>query len=349
MRRVNTIPVVDLFCGVGGLTHGFVQEKFKVVAGIDFDKSCEFAYEKNNDTKFIHEDITTMHSNEINQLFKDSKTRVLVGCAPCQAFSAYSKNKGTNDKWKLLYSFGRIIQEIQPEVISMENVPNLLRYDDGKVFQDFHNVLTGLGYHVSYSVINAQDYGVPQRRKRLILFASKLGEITIIPPTHSENPITVKDAIGHLPKVRDGEAHNSDKLHRARHLSEINRKRIRVTPEGGGWKDWPEELLLECHKKESGKTFGSVYGRMRWNEVSPTLTTQCTGLGNGRFGHPEQDRAITLREAAILQSFPENYQFIDPSLKVSTPNISRQIGNAVPVKLGEVVAKTIKKHLKNYV
>lgn len=349
MRRVNTIPVVDLFCGVGGLSHGFVQQKFKVVAGIDFDKSCEYAYEKNNKTQFLHQDLTAMPSAEVDALFKGSNVRVLVGCAPCQAFSTYSNNKETNDKWKLLYSFSRIIRDIQPEVVSMENVPNLLKYDNGKVFNDFLNNLKNLGYYVSYSVVKAHEYGVPQRRSRLILFASKYGEINIIPPTHKGSPVTVKDAIGHLPKIKDGVSHERDQLHRARELSPINKKRIQITPEGGGWKDWPEELQLDCHKKSTGKSFGSVYGRMKWNDVSPTLTTHCTGLGNGRFGHPEQDRAISLREAAILQSFPEDYDFIDPKLPMSTPSIGRQIGNAVPVKLGEVIAITIKNHIKKYV
>lgn len=347
--NLKKFPVIDLFCGVGGLTHGFVLEKMNVIAGVDFDKSCEFAYEKNNNTSFFHRDITTMDSFEIGRLFGESEHKILVGCAPCQAFSQLSKNKETNDKWKLLYSFSRIIRDIKPEIVSMENVPNLLRYDNGRVFVDFIDNLKSLGYFISYSIINAQDYGVPQRRSRLILFASKFGEIEIIPPTHKNNPVTVKKAIGHLPKIKDGTSHQNDQLHRARELSPINKKRIQITPEGGGWKDWPEDLQLECHKKTSGKSFGSVYGRMKWNDVSPTLTTQCTGLGNGRFGHPEQDRAISLREAAILQSFPEDYEFINPNYPMSTSSIGRQIGNAVPVKLGEVIAITIKNHLKKYV
>lgn len=347
MEKFN-YSVVDLFCGVGGLSHGFVQENMNIVAGIDFDKSCQYAYEANNKTSFITADLTVMSSENINQLFAESPNKILVGCAPCQAFSAYSKNKESNDKWKLLYSFGRIINDIQPEIISMENVPNLLTYNEGLVFKDFLSVLNDNGYHVSYSVVNAQEYGVPQRRKRLILFASKLGEIGIIPPTHKDKYITVRDAIGDLPKIEDGTYHPTDPMHKARKLSELNKIRIQNTPEGGSWKQWPEELKLECHKKESGKSFGSVYGRMRWDDVSPTLTTQCTGLGNGRFGHPEQDRAISLREAAILQSFPINYQFIDPKSPVSTPSIQRQIGNAVPVRLGQIVALTIKQHLENH-
>lgn len=343
------IPVIDLFCGVGGLTNGFIQEGgFKVLAGIDFDKSCEFAYEQNNKSKFLYEDLTTLPPEDVLKMYPENKPKVLVGCAPCQAFSTYNKNKN-NDKWKLLYAFSKIINHVSPDVVSMENVPQLLKYDNGSVFNNFYDNLVNQGYKVSYSVVNAQDYGVPQRRKRLILFASKLGEINIIPPTHSEkNYVTVFDAIGGLPPIEDGIAHRDDQLHHARKLSPLNKKRIQSTPEGGGWKDWDEELLLECHKKKSGKSFGSVYGRMKWNDVSPTLTTQCTGLGNGRFGHPEQDRAISMREAAILQSFPDTYAFIDPSKDLSTPSIQRQIGNAVPVLLGKAVAKTIKKHIKKH-
>jgi DNA (cytosine-5)-methyltransferase 1 len=134
-------------------------------------------------------------------------------------------------------------------------------------------------------------------------------------------------------------------LHRARNLSPLNVKRIRATPEGGSWKDWDDSLVLKCHKKESGQTYKSVYGRMKWDDVSPTLTTQCTGYGNGRYGHPEQDRAISLREAAILQSFPKHYEFINPKEKFYPTVIEQHIGNAVPVRLSAVIAKSVKKHL----
>jgi DNA (cytosine-5)-methyltransferase 1 len=345
MNLFKGYSVIDLFCGVGGLTHGFVIEKFNVIAGLDFDLSCKFSYEKNNKTKFIHSDLTAMHSNDIDKLYPNKNKRILVGCAPCQAFSPYSKNKYSNDKWKLLYSFSRIIRDIEPDIISMENVPNLLNYNGGKVFNDFVKVLEERSYYISYSIVNAQEYGVPQRRNRLILFASKLGDISIIKPTHKNKFINLRDAIGHLAPIEDGKLYENDLLHRSRKLSDLNKKRIIATPEGGGWKNWDEKLVLECHKKESGKSYGSIYGRMKWSDVSPTLTTQCTGLGNGRFGHPEQDRAISLREAALIQSFPEYYDFIDPSIPMSTKSIERQIGNAVPVRLGQIIAKSIKKHI----
>ena len=336
--------VVDLYCGVGGLTHGLVQEGLEVVAGIDFDETCRYAYEHNNNAKFIKQDLTIANSDEINELFGDAKVKILVGCAPCQAFSTLNNKSTANEKWKLLYSFSRIINDIQPDIVSMENVPNLIKFNNGKVFQDFVNNLEEQGYQVTYEVLNARHYGVPQNRNRLILIASKKGKVIFLPP--NLNDLTLHEAIGHLPPIADGETHSADKLHKARKLSPLNKKRIQHTPKNGGWRDWPMDLILECHKKESGKTYGSVYGRMGWDSVAPTLTTQCTGLGNGRFGHPDQDRAISLREAAIIQSFPDNYDFLDPNSEYHTSAIERHIGNAVPVKLGCFVAKTIKEHLK---
>jgi len=346
--NLSSVKVVDLFCGVGGLTHGFVKENFNVIAGIDFDKSCSYAYEKNNKSKFIHADLTKFKAWKIKKLFAKSSIKILVGCAPCQAFSTYTQGKKKNDKWKLLYSFGKLIAEVKPHIISMENVPNLLNYKKGKVFNDFLSVLTTNGYSVEYKIVDAKDYGVPQRRKRLILIGSRIGVIKIPRKTHyKKRLVTVKKAIGKLAKIEDGQANEIDALHRARKLSPLNLKRIKATPEGGSWKDWKDSLILDCHKKESGKTYVSVYGRMKWNDVSPTLTTQCTGYGNGRYGHPKQNRAISLREAAILQSFPKNYDFVNPDEKFYPTPIEQHIGNAVPVRLAKVVAKSIKKHLEN--
>ncbi|WP_310555190.1 DNA cytosine methyltransferase [Flavobacterium sp.] len=344
--------VVDLFCGVGGLSHGFVQENFKVKAGIDFDNSCSYAFEENNDATFLHRDVKEFSSTELSNLYSKGKYKILVGCAPCQPFSIYNRNSSNcenrpEDKWGLLYSFSNLIDELEPEIVSMENVPLLLNFNGGKIFDDFVKRLEEKKYFISYKVLNAQDYGVAQRRKRLILLASKLGPISIISPTHNKNTYkTVKEAIGHLPKIEDGVFCPTDQLHYAKKLNTINKKRIQATKEGGSWKDWDESLWLECHKKESGKDFGSVYGRMKWNDVAPTMTTYCIGLSNGRFGHPEQDRAISLREAALIQSFPENYKFIDPNTEFSSPKIARQIGNAVPVGLGIAIAKSIKNHIK---
>ena len=177
---------------------------------------------------------------------------------------------------------------------------------------------------------------------------SLLGEINIIEPTHNSKDIHVRDFIENLPHIAAGETDPNDPMHRSARLNTLNLKRIQCSKPGGSWRDWPEELRLSCHKKTSGKSFGSVYGRMKWDEPSPTMTTQCTGLGNGRFGHPTQDRAISIREAALLQTFPNTYAFFPEESEVSLTKASRYIGNAVPPKLGEIIAISIKEHIKTH-
>ena len=354
MARLKDFAVVDLFCGIGGLTHGFMTERFAVSAGVDFDETCSYAYKKNNNAKFHHMDVTNLTSEELNKLFPKGKRKILIGCAPCQPFSVftYQRNnnagKQSNDtKWKLLYSFSNLIEEVKPEIVSMENVPNLCTFDNGKVFDDFVKQLEKNDYKVSYNVYNAQDYGVPQRRKRLILLASKHSKFDLIPSTHKNEYVTVRQAIGSLPKIEDGKHCEDDFLHYARRLTVLSKKRIKATPEGGSWLDWDESLLLECHKKDGGQMYTSVYGRMSWNDVAPTMTTYCIGLNNGRFGHPEQNRAISLREAAILQSFPQDYNLVDPNVPFNAHILARHIGNAVPVGLGQAIAKSVKKHIRS--
>lgn len=353
MARITDFAIVDLFCGIGGLTHGLINEGFNVSAGVDFDETCEYAYTVNNNARFLYKDVTELTPSELNNLYPENARKILVGCAPCQPFSIYNYKNNNNEekqandnKWRLLYSFANLIESTLPEIVSMENVPQLRNFNNGAVFNDFVNCLERNGYFVSYGIYNAQDYGVPQRRKRLILLASRHFEINLIPPTHGNNYTTVRDAIGHLPMINDGEHCDTDYLHYSRRLSTLNKRRIQATPEGGGWQNWDEDLMLECHKKEGGKMYTSVYGRMKWEDVSPTMTTYCIGLNNGRFGHPEQDRAISLREAAILQSFPENYDLIDPRVTFKPQVLSRQIGNAVPVGLGEAIAISIRNHIE---
>lgn len=350
MNRIQTesktraSAVVDLFCGVGGLTHGFVREKFNVVAGIDIDLSCKHAYETNNGAKFIHKDIDAVPVADITQLYPPNATRILVGCAPCQHFSKYAKRKAKADEYKLLDSFARLIKEVKPDIVSMENVPELREY---AVYTDFLSTLNSEGYSVSMTLVYCPDYGIPQTRTRLVLLASKFGTIDIVEKTHtSERYVTVADTIKFLEPIEAGQVSSTDPLHRASQLSDLNKSRIMATPAGGGWKNWSEDLKLACHKKDSGKSYGSVYGRMSWQEPAPTMTTQCNALGSGRFGHPVQNRAISLREAALFQTFPKDYKFIHPEAKVAIQTIARHIGNAVPVRLGEVIAKSIKSHLE---
>ena len=342
---------IDLFCGVGGLTKGLEQAGINVIAGIDFESSCRYAYETNNKSKFIEKDITKVKAKELKSLYpRETDIHILAGCAPCQPFSKYTqryrKDGYKDEKWKLLYSFGKLAKETLPEIIAMENVPEL---EKTNVFLDFVNELENNGYKIFHKVVFCPDYGVPQNRKRLILLASRLGEISLIDKTHMpENYVTVRDAIGNLPPLIAGSTDPDDLLHSATALSEKNLKRIRQSVPGGTWRDWDSDLQLKCHKRSTGKTYSSVYGRMSWDSPSPTITTQFYGYGNGRFGHPEQDRALSLREGAILQSFPENYRFIRSTDILNKHRLGIQIGNAVPVRLGEVIGISIINHIRRF-
>ena len=349
MPTKNKIGVIDLFCGIGGLSHGMYKEGLDIIAGFDIDDTCKYAYEKNNKSTFYNQDIKTVTKEQISSLFKGYDIKVLAGCAPCQPFSSYAFNVKDKDKNKydLLYEFGRIVEEVLPDIVTMENVAQILSFKQKPVLSDFVNLLERNQYHVDFKIVYCPDYGIPQTRKRIVLLASRLGEINLIPSTHKKkNYKTVRQTIGKLPPIEAGEICPTDPLHRARSLSELNLKRIRATPIKGSWRDWDKDLILNCHKKDSGKSFGSVYGRMDWDEPAPTMTTLCTGLGNGRFGHPEQNRAISLREAAMFQTFPKGYKFFSPKESISITKASRYIGNAVPPKLGKVTARSILNHLK---
>ncbi|HEY8905240.1 MAG TPA: DNA cytosine methyltransferase [Rhodoferax sp.] len=339
------ISCVDLFCGAGGLTHGFVLEGLPVVAGIDMDPACRFPYEANNQARFIERDISTVTGTELLALFGEADVKILAGCAPCQPFSTYAQRYSLDGdgKWGLLYEFARLAKGARPDIITMENVPTVAKH---AVFHDFVDTLEKLKYHVWYDVVDSSRYGVPQARRRMVLLASRYGKIEIIPPTR-EKPKTVREAIGRLRPLQAGEAAPRDKLHVASTLTEKNLKRIRASKPGGTWRDWPKHLVADCHRAESGRTYPGVYGRMEWDKPAPTMTTQCFGFGNGRFGHPEQDRAISLREAAILQSFPRDYAFIPEDGEIGFKVMGRLIGNAVPVELGRAIAKSIDSHLSS--
>ena len=341
----RSISGVDLFCGVGGLTHGLVQGGINVTAGVDMDPTCKYPYEENNNgASFIEGDISKVSAKEIEKHFKPGSIRVLAGCAPCQPFSSYARKYDNNrdNKWALIYEFERLLKGIRPDIITMENVPAVRTH---RVFKRFIKTLEKLKYKVWYDVVDCSQYGVPQKRMRTVLLASRHGDLKLIDATH-ETPKTVKQAIGRLKPIKAGEGAENDRMHVCASLNATNMKRIKVSKPGGTWRDWPKSLVVDCHKSESGKTFPSVYGRMQWDKPAPTMTTQCFGFGNGRFGHPEQDRAISLREAAILQGFPRNYKFVPPRKEVEFVNIGRLIGNAVPVDLGRAIAVSIKKHVK---
>jgi len=339
--------VVDVFCGAGGLSQGFRQQGFRIAAGIDVDEECRYAFEYNNKAPLVRRDITKVSATEISELFLPGQKRVLVGCAPCQPFSTYNQ-KNEDPKWRLLGSFGDLVTEVLPDVVSMENVPRLLNFKDGAVFEAFADKLRAVGYHVVHDVLYGPDYGLAQTRSRLVLLASRLGPISLPKKTNRKSYRSVRKEIGDLPPLGHGQIDATDPLHRSSSLSDKNLRRIRASRPGGTWRDWDPDLVTACHTVSTGRGYSSVYGRMHWDEPSPTITTQFFGFGNGRFGHPEQNRALSLREGALLQGFPRGYQFVKPGDPVRFKVVGRLIGNAVPVKLGAAIARSVREHLEAF-
>lgn len=346
--QVAAGSVIDLFCGAGGLSHGFKLEGFNVVAGVDIDDKCRFPFERNNDAPFLLEDVATIDATALNARFSPGLPRILVGCAPCQPFSKYSQGR-EDERWQLLEHFSRLIYEMRPDVVSMENVPRLQKFKGSMVFDAFVRALRNNDYFVDWKVAFCPDYGIPQSRSRLVLLASRYGPPGVPTPTHtSDRYPTVRNTISGLTPIGAGEADEEDPLHRCSALSPANKKRMLASRPGGSWRDWSEDLVTDCHRKSTGKGYSSVYGRMKWDEPAPTMTTQFFGFGNGRFGHPEQNRAISLREGALIQTFPPEYAFVPEGRKVEMKTIGRLIGNAVPVDLGRAIARTIRSHLDEY-
>ena len=307
--------------------------------GIDIDPLCQYPFEENNpDSKFLCENIEKITSSQLMGFWTSKGKRLLAGCAPCQPFSTYSQRKSASEdsRWGLLSHFGRLISETKPDYVTMENVPRLAKM---QVFEQFVTSLIALGYTTSYQTIDCSYLGIPQKRKRLVLCASLSGESPDLNILPLANVSKVRDAIESLPEISAGEQCKIDPFHRSSKLSMLNSKRISASKPNGTWHDWPRKLRSECHKKETGDGYTAVYGRMAWDVPAPTITTQCYNYGSGRFGHPEQNRAISLREAAVLQSFPKDYIFEHPENTLTTRDAARLIGNAVPPKLGEEIAK----------
>ena len=347
----SPVSAVDLFCGAGGLTHGLIRAGVKVEAGIDIDTQAEHAFTKNNpNTKFYPWDVGRKKYPSIAKLFAKGKYRLLAGCAPCQPFSKLTQAIDRHRSWDLLDNFGRFVARIEPELVTMENVPELAERGED-IFNSFVDTLEDLEYHVDWKIVKCEEYGVPQFRRRLVLLASKLGELKVPQGSYrfKSRWRSVRHTIENLPELESGEEYSDDRLHGASQLSPLNLKRIKATRhDGGNRHDWPNKLVLECHKKATGEGYHSIYGRMWWDRPSPTMTTLCTGIGNGRFGHPEQDRSITLREAALLQSFPPAYEFWPAKEKLNRGAVSRMIGNAVPPRLAKALGKAIIEHVSKY-
>lgn len=338
-----TITVFDFFSGCGGTSAGFERAGMKIGLGVDCDEDAERSFRKNFPrTPFVRKDIRKIRPSEIAPHVEKCRTKILFsGCAPCQPFSSQrgSKARRSTDK-DLLDEFGRLVKAFRPHFVFCENVSGLQRVGHRGPFGRFRTLLTKLGYSYTFEVVASQAYGVPQLRRRLILVASLEGEPELPPPTHGPEAgrpyATVGDWIRGLPRLKAGETHAKDPVHRAAALSALNLKRIRATPPGGSRLDWPKSLRLRCHTRRDSFGHTDVYGRMRVDAPAAAMTTRCISLSNGRFGHPTQHRAISLREAACLQTFPRDFKFHG-----SFVSMARQIGNAVPVLLAQRVGEQL--------
>jgi DNA (cytosine-5)-methyltransferase 1 len=338
------IKVFDFFSGCGGTSLGFAQAGLKVVLGLDNDPDAAETFRKNiTGATFIQKDIRKVRTSELAPLMAKPKGPVLFSCcAPCQPFSRQSRTKSAADpRRSLLAEFARFVTRWKPDYIFVENVPGLQHVErsEGPLGQ-FIALLDKMKYSYVVEVLPALSFGVPQKRERLILMASRRPGLRFPRPTHGTSrrrAATVRDWIGSLPAIEAGEAHLVDPDHRAAGLSKLNLRRIAATPEGGGRDAWPKSLWLDCHKKFDGHT--DVYGRLAWDRPAAGLTTRCISYSNGRFGHPDQNRAISIREAACLQTFPRRYKFVG-----THESKARQVGNAVPPLMAKAIGRAFLSH-----
>jgi len=346
-NKIKKLKAVDFFCCAGGVTNGFVKAGIKVLGGIDIEAAYKETYEKNNKgAKFIQADIAKLSPRSLHKklgIKKNMDDLIFVGCSPCQYYSNIQTDKTKSKKGRLLLEdFKRFVAYYNPGYIFIENVPGLDTKESSPLAR-FKNFLSRKGYVFDEDVVNAAEYNVPQNRKRYVLLATRLHNSIAVPKGNPEKIKTVRKTISSLKVIPAGHRDRSDRKHWAGGLEEINLKRIQHTSKNGGtrldWKDDPE-LQLKCYIGKD-HTFSDVYGRMHWDLPAPTITTKFHSISNGRFGHPEQDRALSLREGALLQSFSPSYKFYCDSIAI----IARMIGNAVPPELAKWIGKSF---LKNY-
>jgi DNA (cytosine-5)-methyltransferase 1 len=339
----RSIRVADVFCGCGGTSEGLRQAGMMIAVGLDFEPDASATYRHSfPEAEFIERDLRQVEPPEIaSKIDQGGDLLLLSACAPCQPFSMYRRKSSESRRSRtLLPSLLPFVEYLQPELIVVENVPGIENGSNGPL-RRFAAGLKGLGYFVAWQVLDCQHFGVPQRRRRLILMASLFGEIAIPPATHGAGlkPVTtVGEFIAHFPELKAGEHHPEIPNHVCGALGDLSLRRLRASRELGGRLDWPDELWLRCHRTHAGHS--DVYGCMDPDLPAPALTTKCTSLSNGRFGHPTQDRAISVREAASLQTFPDSFEFVG-GLRSTT----RQVGNAVPVLLARRVGEALLAHV----
>ena len=345
------LKAIDLFCGAGGLALGLRQAGFSLVASLDDDPCAAKTYRANLGTHIIETGIDKISPDHLLEFagLRGNDCDLLAGGPPCQGFSVQRRGDDNDQRNSLVLKFIRFVEVIRPRFFLIENVRGLMSKRGRPFFEQLMSRAQMAGYRLSVSKLNAVDYGVPQERIRVFMVGQLIDNACFVPfqfppPSHrAENYRTVRSAIGDLPRPPDdGSPHPRFPLHyRETRLSKTNLERFRHIPEGGGRDDLPEHLQLRCHTDNPSHRHKDVYGRMWWDRPAPTLTARFDSFSRGRFGHPEDDRTITLREGARLQTFPDDFHFYG-----NREAVARQIGNAVPPRLAEVIGEAIADCLK---
>ena len=343
----NKLKAVDFFCGGGGMSYGMQKAGVDVLAGVDFEPACKATYEANVEgAKFIQADVFELKEKQLQKelgLKKNDKNLLLIGCSPCQFWSIINTDKEKSKKSKnLLIEFERFVKYFNPGYVVVENVPGVLRKKEESGLEAFIDWLESKKYKVHFEVHNTNDYGVPQSRKRFTLVANRIGKEEIFPNKDNGKKLTVRDVLGlenGFPKIKAGHKDETDLRHSAAGISELTLRRLKKVKKDGGnrlsFANDPE-LQLDCFvgRDHSHK---DTFGRLWWDKASPTITTKFFSVSNGRFVHPEENRALSLREGATLQSFPKDFKFIGTSHAA----IARLIGNAVPPEYAKRIGTAI--------
>ena len=338
------IKAIDFFCGAGGLTRGLLDAGIEVLAGVDNDEHLRETYTHNNKpSRFFNKDIDEIEIHELRKELKIQKedTVLYAACTPCQPFSTLSRQGWASDTRKtLLLTFAEIVKESPPDFILVENVPGLNNGSGKEIYNEFLEILDECKFsNIVADLLDAKHFGVPQTRKRFILLASQKGSISF--PTAITDPnrfVTVRKCIKKYPEIADGKESEDCLNHKSRELKSHHKLIVEAVPKDGGSRGdiTDTSILLKCHR-DRPDAHRDVFGRMAWDKPAPTLTSRCVDVYSGRFIHPEHNRGISLREAAALQTFRNNYEFFGTSVT----GIARQIGNAVPVKLAEHLGESI--------
>ncbi len=351
MKQANQkLKAIDFFCSGGGMSFGLQQAGIDVIAGIDFDSDCKDTYEANiKGAEYILADVEELNAEDLSKkidIKKNDDDLILVGCSPCQYWTIIRTNKSKSQKSKnLLHEFHRFVKYYNPGYVVVENVPGILNKHKESGLNKFVKDLEKQGYAVRYEVVNLNEYGVPETRKRFSLIANRVTKDELFPKANNSCPV-VSDFLGEknsFYKIPAGHKDPTDLMHTTAKLSKKNIKRLKLTPKNGGTRQaWADtDLQINAYKKKNSNiSFRDTYGRMSWDKPAPTITTKFFSISNGRFAHPNENRAISIREGATLQTFPKTYKFIGGSIAT----IARMIGNAVPPLFAKQIGKTIIKN-----